>query len=187
MTCKDSEKTTAVAFGVLPEKKRNVAAIALSAAIVLVIAAFVLYAFVFAPQAQERGPRETMAADFVSAYFFNDMERLAELSQYDMYNYMEEYLDFGETAKSCTTKILPVADGNDQTVELCSKEELNTLAEQLSYKGGYENFSEACRVRVEYSVDSIKGTLGGTATITMAHFENGWLVISYEGLAGAAK
>ena len=118
---------------------------------------------------------QVKARDFVTAYFFNDMEKLEEVCQYDLYGYMESWLDFGEISDSCTVKTAGIT--------ACTEDdELRGLSERISYFGGRDDVTAAYEVKVEYEAMCGGDTLSGTATVTVGEIEGAWYVVYYEDL-----
>lgn len=118
---------------------------------------------------------EAKARDFVTAYYFNDMEKLEEVCQYDLYGYMESWLDFGEISDSCTVR-------TDSITACTEKDELNGLSERISYYGSRDNVTAAYEVTVEYEAKCGGRKLSGTADVTIGEIEGAWYVVYYEGL-----
>ena len=118
---------------------------------------------------------EVKARDFVTAYFFNDMEKLEEVCQYDLYGYMESWLDFGEISDSCTVKTAGIT--------ACTEDaELKGFSERISYYGGLDDVTAAYEVTVEYETQCGGRTLSGTVAVTVGEIEGAWYVIYYDGL-----
>lgn len=150
------------------EKKRSVLPVVLGIIAVLLIAAAIV---LFFQPGEPLTPYEAVAKTFVETYFHNDLPTMETVVQYDLYSYMEEYLDTGKTASSFSAAVVKS--------EPCTEARILDIEMSLSFMGGYDTITEAYTVTVDYQA-VVDGTEENSSTeVTVGKIGESWAVVSY--------
>lgn len=149
----------------IPPKKSTRGWIIAAAAVLTLVLLIVIFACALGGE-----DCEDVAEKFVIAYLMSDQETLEQVTETNLYNYLQMNVQLSKTIKECQAEAI--------SSEKCTESEMDDLRELYSYLGAKGNFTNAHMVEVEYTVTTYSGESSTrVANVALSQIDEVWYVV----------